>query len=86
MDKGLSPYARGNQMQKPSEKAKERSIPVCTGKPHPARDGRSPQGVYPRMHGETPSGVSGRDGRSPQGVYPRMHGETCIYSGQAFIG
>ena len=50
---GLSPRVRGNHASAGHELAPARSIPACTGKPHPTSCQGQARRVYPRVYGET---------------------------------
>ena len=67
---GLSPRGRGNHGQVPDAQQQQRSIPAWAGQPAPPCGDQTPQRVYPRVGGATPtwSGVvwSGW-GLSPRG-------------------
>ena len=67
---GLSPRGRGNLASMSASVARSRSIPAWAGKPGTQANLRRPDGVYPRVGGETDQvndGTRTRYGLSPRG-------------------
>ena len=69
---GLSPHVRGNRDSIIPVRARERSIPACTGKPPRSWHGSDSPEVYPRMYGETVDSTSKMN--SSAGLSPHVRG------------
>ena len=69
---GLSPHVRGNLVRAVVFQEDRGSIPACTGKPSQTDRYRGRSGVYPRMYGETLSGLS--SSRKTGGLSPHVRG------------
>ena len=70
--RGLSPRVRGNLLPAWSRYMHSRSIPACTGKPTSPSWLSHGIGVYPRVYGETWTGVL--DSIPTRGLSPRVRG------------
>ena len=78
-DRGLSPRVRGNRRCPFGPYFIGRSIPACTGEPHP-QDGQLAQvGVYPRVYGGTGHGEFPM--QRGYGLSPRVRGNLQRHAG-----
>ena len=75
---GLSPRVRGNRIDSPILRARERSIPACTGEPMLSCSGVEPPRVYPRVYGGTLEVMLPHF--SPFGLSPRVRGNPVPYT------
>ena len=70
--RGLSPRVRGIPAALATPAPRQGSIPACTGNPAGAGPATIDQGVYPRVYGESNTGVS--PAASLAGLSPRVRG------------
>ena len=69
---GLSPRGRGNRLGPTDRLQRDGSIPAWAGKPHPPSPRTACSTVYPRVGGETRTGIRGQSTSS--GLSPRGRG------------